>query len=131
MAFYHWIITAFAVKRSEVALQVGTKLMPIKNPSDFLGLWNHGFLADPPLDNQLRYEYFADGTFLDSYIEPGQPRNQWRIEARAYIETVWCSPAKYIPDGAWDESMWCCAKSQDGRIILWNCDASVIRILTR
>lgn len=117
--------------RAAVESVVGSTLTDVTEPATLFGHWRQAFAAFPDQDPQ-NYEYRADGTLVSPYDQPGNPPNEWRLVANQCVQLTWCEPMPDygMPEGTYEETRYHCAKSDDGKIVLWNGDGSIIITLS-
>lgn len=125
-------LASFApISRDLVAENLGIELVELTDSTRFVGTWSqltHRAKHEPTL-----VTFNEDGTIdRPSHTDDGPPV-KWTYKNEVLIETFWVPPMpEYgITEESWDSLDCRCALTTDGRIVLWNSDGSVIKILTR
>lgn len=115
--------------RGFVAKRVGTELLPIEDASFWIGRWRSSLKKKRQTEYDI--EYLSDSTFRRSAAADSKP-GRWQPKDDVYIQTTWVPPMpEYgIETETWNQEAYRCARTEDGRIVYWNGDSSLVVVLT-
>jgi hypothetical protein len=125
--------------RESVQERIGVKGEPIKDRNKLVGDWDvsydHWFEKLPP-KQVFVYHMHADGTLLIETLGDQVFREAgcWRFKSDSTFSQIFSFPpnpeVSGLEDGATDETRYHLLRLMDGRLVMWNGDASLILLFS-
>lgn len=118
--------------RTSVEGRVGGKLRDITSASELVGDWVQTPTFSHDGSPTVR-RFHEDGTCTLELGPQKLPEAKWRILPGVFVEETWCDPMPDygIDEGCWSEERYHCALCDDGRVVYWNGDSSLLVELQR
>ena len=121
-----------AAVRAGIESSVGSKLVDIDSRDSVVGDWDLSFPKRPD-KAPLRFSFLPDGTIRSPYDEPETPSDKWRVDPGTFTAITWCKPMpEYgMDEGTWTSETYHCAVTEDGSVVRWNGDGSLLVLFKR
>lgn len=122
--------------RSNVFDRVGVRGEPVASADQFVGSWRVHFVGmrGETSGQSSVYRLSTGGrAVVESAGQPPAENDRWRLNADGSVSwLVWCAamPEYGLPEPTYQEQRMHAAALSDGRLVLWNGDGSLVKLLS-